>query len=213
MKNLFQYLLAIIFFINATQSFADNNFNHKETIIQDIESLLMGTSKESQISSTAKGIYVESKFCDKESPSLTNLLKDQLKIKQEYALTHLFEQILCAPTDDELNINLSTFSKNLAVSIPYNLVLYSGLQELGTWSLENAQNLSIMPATEAQINMLGIHTSSSSSSVTFWQTLSGTHIRIWYGRFKMAPSDTLIYEFKFLNNEWKLTQLWMGSRI
>lgn len=141
------------------------------------------------------------------------MLKDQLIIKQEYALTHLFEQILCAQTDDELNINLSDFSKNIAVSIPYNLFLYSGLQELGTWSLENAQNLSIMPSTEAQINMLGIHTSSSSSSVTFWQTLSDTHIRIWYGRFKMALSDSLIYEFKFLNNEWKLTQLWMGSRV
>lgn len=213
MTNLLQYSLAIIFLMNSNQSFADNKFNHKEAIVQDIESMLIGSSKESQISSTAKGIYVESKICDTESPSLTNLLKDQLKIKQEYALTHLFEQILCAPTDDDLNIDLGNFSKNLAPSIPYNIVLYSGMQELGTWSLEKAQNLSIMPSSEAQINMLGIHTSSSPSSVTFWQPLSSTHIRIWYGRFKMAPSDTMTYEFKFVNDDWKLTQLWMGSRI
>lgn len=55
MKILLQSLLTLIFFIYATRSFADNNFNHKETIVQDIESLLMGTSKENQISSTAKG--------------------------------------------------------------------------------------------------------------------------------------------------------------
>ena len=95
MKILLQSLLTLIFFIYATRSFADNNFNHKETIVQDIESLLMGTSKESQISSTAKGIYVESKFCDKESPSLTNLLKDQLKIKQFQSHTTLFSILVC----------------------------------------------------------------------------------------------------------------------
>ena len=70
-----------------------------------------------------------------------------------------------------------------------------------------------MSAQDAQVSMLGLNPDSSLASVTFWQVLSPEHVRVWYGRFKMAPSDGIIYEFKFEQQKWMLSKLWLTSRI
>ncbi|AXQ20799.1 hypothetical protein BEN71_01215 [Acinetobacter wuhouensis] len=213
MKDLIKSIMIVVSIFQMQNCFAEGV---EASVRQDIVSMLGGGSENSPVQVETDGVYVDSKVC-KNSPSpLTVQLKDRLKIQQDQALIGLFQQILCAPRNDQLDIDLTPFSANLYESIPVEMVLYSRQQELGRWLLDNNEfSVAFAPIHKNQmkINLTGLNPNSSIPAVTFWQTLSPEHIRVWYGQFKMAPSDAIIFDFKFENKKWLLTYIWIGSRI
>lgn len=162
---------------------------------------------------TPRGIYVQSQHCHQDALPLHILLKNQLKIAKDQQLITLFEQMLCAPRDDDGNLNLGLFAKHIQNPIAVYMSTYMGMAKLGEWSLKDAHHLSDLPATEASISALGLFLGGSRQTVSFWQVHSPAHIRIWQAPFTQSPSDALIFEFKLINQEWTLMKLWMGSRI
>ncbi|WP_436899307.1 hypothetical protein [Acinetobacter gyllenbergii] len=214
MKSTLKYVFASIVLLHSSHSFADKKISTEEKAVYgDIGALLFGQSKDTQVTSTPDGVYIESLFCRKQTPPFTTLLKGQLAIKQDQALISLFQNMLCAPADADSQVSLKAFSNQIQDSLPFSLAPYMGMQELGHWSLKDSIVLSNTPAKQVEVNMFGLNPRQVSSSVVFWQVVSPTQVRVWFGMFKMAPSDAIIYEFKFKDQHWKLTHLWMSTRL
>lgn len=178
-----------------------------------ISSPTMAQEQDDVVHVTPRGIYVQSQHCHEDALALSILLKNQLKISKDQELITLFEDMLCATRDDDGNINLGPFAKHIQNPIAVYMSTYMGMAKLGEWSLKDAYHLSDLPAKEASISALGLFLGGSMQTVSFWEVLSPSHIRIWQAPFTESPSDALIFEFKFINKEWKLMTLWMGSRI
>lgn len=213
MKDLIKSMMIIVSILHVQNCFAESV---EKRIHQDIVSMLGSGPENSPVQVETDGIYVDSKVCRNSPSPLTVLLKDRLKIQQDQALIGLFQQILCTPRNDQLDIDLTPFSANLYESIPVEMVMYSRQQELGRWLLDdNEFSVAFPPIDKNQmkINLMGLNPDSSIPAVTFWQVLSSKHVRVWYGQFKMAPSDAIIFDFKFENEKWLLTYIWIGSRI
>lgn len=214
MKKTLVYLFASFILFQSNNCFAEKKLSHEEKIVyEDIGSLLLGQPQEIQITSATDGIYIESLFCRKQTPPLTTLLKRQLSIQQDQELISLFQNMFCATGDDASQVSLSAFADHIQNPLPFSLVSYSGLQKLGSWSLNDSIVLSNTPPPQVNVNMFGLDPKQVSNSVIFWQVLSPTNVRVWYSMFKMAPSDALTYEFKFVEQHWKLTHLWMTTRL
>ena len=214
MKSTLKYVFASMLLLHSSHSLADKKISTEEkAVYQDIGALLLGQSKDTQVTSTPDGVYIESLFCRKQTPPFSTLLKGQLAIQQDQAVISLFQNMLCAPADADSQVSLSAFSNHIQDSLPFSLAPYMGMQELGHWSLKDAIVLSNTPAKQVEVNMFGLNPRQVSSSVVFWQVISPTHVRVWFGMFKMAPSDAIIYEFKFKDQRWKLTHLWMSTRL
>jgi len=214
MKSTLKYVFASMLLLQSSHSLADKKMSTEEkAVYQDIGALLLGQSKDTQVTSTPDGVYIESLFCRKQTAPFSTLLKGQLAIQQDQALISLFQNMLCAPADADSQVSLSAFSNHIQDSLPFSLAPYMGMQELGHWSLKDAIVLSNTPAKQVEVNMFGLNPRQVSSSVVFWQVISPTHVRVWFGMFKMAPSDAIIYEFKFKDQRWKLTHLWMSTRL
>ncbi|MCU4577664.1 hypothetical protein KTJ34_09485 [Acinetobacter courvalinii] len=214
MQSTFKYICISLILLPSAHGFAENPIRPEEkAVYQDIGALLSGQPQGTQITPTRNGVYVEALFCRKQTSPFTTLLKGRLSIQQDQALLSLFQNMFCAPADKEEQVSLSVFANQIQDPLPFSLVSYSGMQELGQWSLEEATLLSTTPAKQVEVNMFGLHPRQVSNSVVFWEVLSPTHVRAWYGMFKMAPSDAIIYEFKFADQAWKLSHLWMGTRL
>lgn len=180
---------------------------------KEVATLFSQQAQDDVVHVTPQGIYVQSQHCHDDALPLNILLKNQLKIAKHQELITLFEDMLCAPRDEDGNINLGHLSKSIQNPIPLSMSMYIGMAKLGEWSLKDAHHLSDMSANEASISALGLFLGGSRQTVSFWQVHSPSHIRIWQAPFRDSPSDAIIFEFKLINQEWKLMQLWMGSRI
>lgn len=214
MKKRLKSICAGMLLLQASHSFADQKISVEEkAVYQDIGALLLGQSKDTQVTSTPGGVYIESLFCRKQTPALTALLKDRLAIQQDQALISLFQKMFCAPADADSQVNLSAFSNQIQDPLPFSLATYRGMQALGHWSLNDSIVLSTTPAKQVEVNMFGINPRLVSNSVLYWEVVSPIHVRVWYGMFKMAPSDAIIYEFEYADQHWTLTHLWSSSRL
>ena len=212
MNHVLKTLLLILWGLSTQLSYATPLKPIEQEVIHDIGAMLLGGSQNPQLDVTDQGIYIEAQFCKKDM-ALFPLLENKLNIQHEQKLITLFQQMLCAPRNDQAEVDLKPFVHHLHDPIAVELVTYSGMLNLGQWSLDDSIQLSAMSAQDAQVSMLGLNPDSSLASVTFWQVLSPEHVRVWYGRFKMAPSDGIIYEFKFEQQKWMLSKLWLTSRI
>lgn len=190
MKTSYLILLVSLLGLHSQTSFADSIQPQSKTI--------------------KHGILLENQYCKK---PLTPLFKQPLNVEQSAQLIELFEKMLCAKSDGDGNIPLGHLAEHIQNPISTYLALYSGMQNLGSWSLEDAQVLATTPADQFATSNLGLHIGGVIPTFSFWQVISATQVRIWYGPFKSAPSDALIYGFQYKNNAWVLTQVWMSSRI
>lgn len=212
MNHVLKSLVLILCGLSTQLNYATPLKPVEQRTVHDIGTMLLGGSKNAQLDVTNQGIYIEAQFCKKDT-ALASLLENKLKIQHEKQLITLFQHMLCAPRNDQAEVDLKPFVQHLHDPIAVNLVTYSGMLNLGQWSLDDSIQLFAMSAQDAQVSMLGLNPDSSLASVTFWQVLSPEHVRVWYGRFKMAPSDGIIYEFKFEQQKWLLNKLWLTSRI
>lgn len=216
MKKLILILLIHTLGLSSTISFAQDNTPTQPNSVEDLNTVFFGTSNQTQIQATPQatpqGIYVEHKYCKTPLKDLTELEK-QLNIEQPQKLIQFFEEILCAPKDQEGNVQLGHLAEHIQDPISTSIAMYMGRQDLGQWSLEDAQMLASSAAQQATFGSLGLHIGGTRATFSFWQVISPTHVRVWYGPFKDSPSDAMTYDFQLKNQQWTLTQLWMSSRI
>ena len=161
MKDLIKSMMIIVSIFHVQNCFAESV---EKRIHQDIVSMLGSGPENSPVQVETDGIYVDSKVCRNSPSPLTVLLKDRLKIQQDQVLIGLFQQILCTPRNDQLDIDLTPFSANLYESIPVEMVMYSRQQELGRWLLDDNEFSVAFPSidkNQMKINLMGLNPDSS----------------------------------------------------
>jgi|GEM_PF-2406783 len=184
------------------------------SVTNDIASMLSGTHSPAKAEKSDRGIFIDAVHCDKET-SLAKLLNGQTGMAQEAELAALFQRILCAESDDGMGkINVKQFAENAADPFLTGSVFYSGMQELGDWSVElEDDDKSLSPRGEAYISMLGLTTSGPLSSISLWQTLSPEHVRVWFASFRESPSTAMTYDFELQNNRWVWVSAILSLRL
>lgn len=168
----------------------------------DIAAMMTGQSR-TGVESTDRGVFLQTRHCVEGKQPVQDAMRGQLKVDHEDALLALFQRVLCAQADDDMSLPLTQFGEDVAQTFQTGMALYSGMQELGEWPLDLIGDVPDQsPRDEAFINMLGLSVRSAIPAVSRWEVLSPTQVRVWFGQFRQAPSDTMTYDFELRDNRW-----------
>ncbi|CAM4119815.1 CAP domain-containing protein [Bordetella tumbae] len=187
----------------------------EDAVRQDIAAMMTGQKNQTDIDRTDRGVFLETRHCLDGKQSLMETMRGQLRVDQEDALLALFQRVLCARSDDGMGkLAVARFGDDVADPFQTGLAMYSGMLELGEWPIDwSDSGIGKSPRSEAFVSMLGLSADSPLSAVSRWEVLSPSHVRVWFGQFRQAPSDTMTYDFELRGKRWVWTSAVASTRL
>lgn len=182
---------------------------------RDIFNMLSGQSR-TAVASTDQGVFLETRHCVKGKQPVVDAMQGRLKVDQERELLELFQSVLCASRspDGMGDLALAQFGERVADPFKTGMVIYMGMQELGAWPLDVVGDAADQtPRDQAVVSMFGLSPDSSIPAVSRWEVLSPTHVRVWFGPFRQAPSDAMTYDFELRDKGWVWVSALSSTRL